>query len=191
MPSIGASQSPSSCLNPPSIRAVTATARPSASLLSSKPEASTVVYRYRDPASTNSGPRFAYTGGVATIATEGTELVVRLSMLERLGALKPFEPRVPLAAVKSVWVADNPWRELRGIRAPGTGFPGIIMLGTTRGRGGRDFACVYVRRPAVVVELEDAFYDRLLVCPRDAVAVADRIAQATATAVPEPAPSSS
>lgn len=121
----------------------------------------------------------SYTSGVATLSTQGTELVVGLSTLERLGALKPSEPRVPLAAVTSVRVSDSPWRELRGLRAPGTGFPGVIALGTMRFRGGRDFACVYLRRPAVVVDLDRAFYARLIVCARDVTAVADRIAQAT------------
>jgi hypothetical protein len=31
--------------------------------------------------------------------------------------------RVPLSAVTSVRAVDDPWPELRGIRAPGTGLP--------------------------------------------------------------------
>jgi hypothetical protein len=103
---------------------------------------------------------------MALIATEGSELVVRLRPLEKVGAMHG-DIRVPLAAIRSVSVAAQPWGLLRGFRAPGTGLPGVIMLGTSRGAFGKDFAAVYARRPAVLVELDGQSFQRLIVCTAD------------------------
>jgi len=114
---------------------------------------------------------------VAKLQVEGDELVVTMHTSEELGALHG-SIRVPLAAVRSVRAVDDPWTELRGIRAPGTGIPGVIALGTLRGSFGKDFAAVYHHRPGVVVELQGAEYSRLVVTADDAVEVAARIAAA-------------
>ena len=89
---------------------------------------------------------------MATIAVDGNDLVVRLSTLERIGALRG-DIRLPLASVRVVRVSDTPGSELRGIRAPGIGVPGVISLCTRRGLGFRDFAAVYGRCPVLVVEM--------------------------------------
>jgi len=94
------------------------------------------------------------------------EVEVHLSALEKVGALHG-EVRVPLSAVVGAHAVDNPWPELRGIRAPGTGLPGEIMLGTCRGSFGKDFAAVYRHKPAVVVELQGEEYQRLIVTAED------------------------
>ena len=86
--------------------------------------------------------------------------------------------RVPLSAVTAVRSVDDPWPELRGIRAPGTGLPNVIALGTRRGKFGKDFAAVHGKGPAVVVELEGADYSRLVVTAADAAARASLIARA-------------
>ena len=89
---------------------------------------------------------------MATLGIEGEKLTVGLSALEALGALRRSFS-VPLSAVREVrWVAD-PLRQVRGMRVPGTGVPGVIALGSWRGRFGRDFVAAY-RRSGVVVELE-------------------------------------
>jgi hypothetical protein len=73
------------------------------------------------------------------------------SALEKIGALRG-NISIPLASVRVVRVSDTPWSEMRGVRAPGTGLPGVISLGTRRGSGIHDFAAVYGRRPALVIE---------------------------------------
>jgi hypothetical protein len=72
--------------------------------------------------------------------------------------------------------ASRPTRgaSMRGLRAPGTGIPGVIMLGTTRWKGVRDFDAVYRNRPGVVVELEGASYGRFVVTTDDPERVAVR-----------------
>lgn len=105
---------------------------------------------------------------MATLAVEGPELVVRLSWLEKLGAFRG-NVRVPLRAVRSVSAEPDPWAALRGIRAPGTGIPGVIAYGTRLYDGGRDFAAVLGGRPAIRVDLgEESPFARLVVSVRDA-----------------------
>ena len=107
---------------------------------------------------------------MATLRREGAEIVLKLNDLEKAGAFHG-DIRVPTTSVRAIRVAESPFRELRGIRAPGTGIPGVIALGTWRGRGGRDFAAVYRGGPAVVVELEGEGYKRLIVSAHDAADV--------------------
>jgi hypothetical protein len=111
---------------------------------------------------------------MAQLRVHGDELVVGLSPLEKLGAFRG-DVHVPLAAVRSARVSDRPWSELR---APGTGFPGIISLCTRRGSGVLDFAAVYRGGPAVVVDLKGAHFDRLVVTCNDADNVVRRIERA-------------
>jgi hypothetical protein len=115
---------------------------------------------------------------MATIAVDGNDLVVRLSALEKIGALRG-NIRVPLASVRAVRVSDSPWSELRGIRAPGTGLPGVISLCTRRGPGVHDFVAVYGRRPALVIEMTGASFDRLVVSCTNAAEAAARAADIT------------
>jgi hypothetical protein len=114
---------------------------------------------------------------VATIAVDGDWIVVRLSALERLGAFVISEPRGRVEDVREVRVSDTPWKELRGVRAPGTGLPGAVMLGTLRFSGGRDFAAVYGKsKKAVVVEFEGGRYGRFVVTNERAEELAATIA---------------
>jgi hypothetical protein len=112
---------------------------------------------------------------MARIAVEGDRVVVRLSGLERLGAFIGGDVSVPLSSVRAASVAPDPWTALRGIRAPGTGWPGVIALGHRRGSGIHDFAAVYGHRPAVVVDLAGDRFDRLVVSTDDAQSVAAEI----------------
>jgi hypothetical protein len=118
---------------------------------------------------------------VADLEVEGDELVLHLRAIEKAeGAHSDI--RVPLSAVTAVRSVDDPWPELRGIRAPGTGLPNVIAVGTRRGNFGKDFAAVHGKGPAVVVELEGAPYGRFVVTADDAAAQASSIARAAGKA---------
>jgi hypothetical protein len=92
--------------------------------------------------------------------TEG-QVELHLSVLEEIGSFHG-SIRVPLSAVAGARVVDDPFGEVRGIRAPGTGFPGVIALGTFIGSFGRDFYAIEKKGPAVVIELEGQRYQRLI-----------------------------
>lgn len=102
---------------------------------------------------------------MANVDVAANKVVLRLTALEKLGALHG-DVHVPRAAVRGVHVAPEPLSEVRGIRAPGTGVPGRIKLGTWRRRGGRkDFVAAYRGRPAVVIDLDQGVtgFARLIV----------------------------
>jgi hypothetical protein len=116
---------------------------------------------------------------VARLLVGGDDLQVLLSWLERFGAFAGYGFSVRLAAVGAVRVSDDPWSELRGMRAPGTGLPRVIALGTWRHSLGRDFVAVYGKRRAVVVDLAGERFAQLVVSRTDADRVADEIRAAT------------
>lgn len=91
-------------------------------------------------------------------------LSYKLSPIEMLGALRR-SPSARIENLKSVELHENPWttKVLRGIRAPGTGFPFAIMLGTMRHRFGKDFTVVYRRRPVLLLEFENESFARWVI----------------------------
>ena len=98
---------------------------------------------------------------MAKLEMSGNQLICRLSLIEVLGAFHQ-SPRADFSALKSVKKFDNPWSKevLRGLRAPGTGFPFLVMLGTMRYRGGKDFCAIYKRKPVYVLEFEGAEFKK-------------------------------
>lgn len=114
------------------------------------------------------------------LRTDGPDIVIHLSALEKLGAFSG-DIRVPLASVVDAVVEPDPWSSLRGIRAPGTGIPGVIACGTRVYRGGRDFALVRGRRPALRIDLAPpSRYARLLVTVDDPAAALAALSSHTA-----------
>jgi len=114
---------------------------------------------------------------MARLSVEGSELVLDLSGLEELEGFHR-SIRVPISTVRDIRSVEDPWPELRGIRAPGTGLPGVIAVGTRRGAGIKDFAAVHGTGPAVVVELNGAEFGRLVVTEEDAPAAAAELRRA-------------
>jgi hypothetical protein len=118
---------------------------------------------------------------VADLHVEGDELVLHLSRREKAEGFHG-DIRVPQAAVSAVRVVEDPWVELRGMRSPGTGLPGVIAVGTRRGAFGKDFAAVHGKGPGIVVELEGADYGRLVITSDDPASVAARVTAGTGQA---------
>ena len=49
---------------------------------------------------------------------------------------------------------------LKGVRAPGTGIPFLVMLGTMRYLKGKDFVAIYRRKPSAIVTLKSGEFKR-------------------------------
>jgi hypothetical protein len=101
---------------------------------------------------------------------------------DRLWALKS-RLEIPLANVRGVRadpdVARGWWK---GIRAPGTHIPGVIVAGTFYHQGKRIFWDVKDPERTIVVELADDRYDELIVEVADPAAEVARLAAARAAA---------
>jgi hypothetical protein len=74
------------------------------------------------------------------------EVTVSLSAGEKLGALHG-NVTVPRSAVTQARIVPDGMAEVHALRAPGTGLPGVIKLGTWRSRVGATFAICYGHRP--------------------------------------------
>jgi hypothetical protein len=109
----------------------------------------------------------------------GDRLTYELSALEKVGALAS-SPSADIANLISVTREENPWstRVLRGIRAPGTGFPYVMMLGTMWHRKGRDFCVVYKKRPVLILEFKNEKFKRWVIPATDQnVEIADGLSR--------------
>lgn len=105
---------------------------------------------------------------MALLKISGEKLKLELSSLEKLGAFHS-SPEVDVSQVESIAEVPNPWTStiLKGVRAPGTGIPYVIMLGTLRYRGGKDFCAIYKRQPHVVISLKSGEFKRWIVAIGD------------------------
>jgi len=101
---------------------------------------------------------------VATVIENDGILTLKLSRWEKLGALHG-DVSVEASKLISKSEVANPWTKetLRGVRAPGTALPYLILLGTMRFKGGKDFCAIYKRTPAVIYEFTDAPFTRWII----------------------------
>ena len=76
---------------------------------------------------------------MAVLVVGTDDLRVRLGRGEKIGGLHG-DLVVPLSQVRDVETVAEPYRVVRGIRAPGLGVPGRTRIGTWRSRGRKTFA---------------------------------------------------
>lgn len=112
---------------------------------------------------------------MARIIVTDSTLTVGLSAWETVGSLHR-DVTVPRDSVRAVHVAANGLSEVSGFRAPGTFVPWVVALGTFWRRSGREFAVAYRSRPAVVIELENAKFRRMVVATKNPEADAHALA---------------
>ncbi len=111
---------------------------------------------------------------MAELLIDDTSLTVELSAAEKLESVHG-SLTVPRSAVRGVRAVPDGIAEVHGLRAPGTGVPGVLVAGTFRDHTGSTFAVCHHRRPAVVVELAGQAYDRLVVTVEDPQVVLDQL----------------
>ena len=101
---------------------------------------------------------------MAQIIEQGDKLVLSLSKLEKVAALhgEIVANKSDLISQKTI---SKPWRSglLKGFRAPGTGIPFYLLLGTMRYFSGKDFVIIYRNKPVEVLQFKSGPYKRWIV----------------------------
>lgn len=111
---------------------------------------------------------------MTTITVSPAGLRIELSWAERIGGLAR-DLEAPLAAVRSATLVEDGLTAARGLRAPGLALPGVRKIGTWRRRGEKTLVSVRRGQPALLVELDGARYDRVLVSHERAQQYVDQL----------------
>ena len=99
---------------------------------------------------------------MATVLVDNDDLVVEVHGLDKLWSLKS-RLTIPLEFVRGATADPTIAREPKGLRGPGTHVPGVVVAGTSRQNGGKVFWAVHHPEKAVVIELSDHTYGRLVI----------------------------
>jgi hypothetical protein len=116
---------------------------------------------------------------MANVHIDGDNLIVEIEGSDQLWALKS-RLIIPLANVLGAAADPGVINEPKGIRAPGAHVPGVLTAGTFYIHGERVFWDVHDPAKAVVIELADERYARLVVQvadPRATVALVENSTQ--------------
>ena len=102
-----------------------------------------------------------YNRGMAKVVRDGDQIILQLSFWEKFGALHGG-PTAKVGAIAGIEIIEKLWgsHTLRGIRAPGTALPYLILLGTLRGKGYKDFVAMKGRGPGAVITFTDGHFER-------------------------------
>jgi len=99
--------------------------------------------------------------GMANLVITDDTLTVQMSLAEKAEALHR-DLTVPRSAVTGVRVVADGLAEVHGLKMPGTGLPGVIMVGTWISSEGRTFAVCHGGGPAIVIDLAGEHLDRIV-----------------------------
>jgi hypothetical protein len=101
---------------------------------------------------------------MAKVVESANQLHLKLSVLEKIFALHG-DIWVDKSLLTKKIMVENPWRRevIKGLRAPGAAIPFVILLGTMRYRGGKDFTAIYNRKAVDIYEFKDSAYKRWIV----------------------------
>jgi hypothetical protein len=117
---------------------------------------------------------------MARVTLDGDNLVVEIEGMDKLWALKS-RLIVPLDKVRGVTADAGAAKEPKGLRAAGTHVPGLVVAGTFHQDGERVFWDVHDPAKAIVIELAEQRYARLVVGvadPRATVALIESVIHA-------------
>jgi hypothetical protein len=105
---------------------------------------------------------------MASLRVHSDRLEVHLTPAEKSLALHRDGIVVHRENIRSVAITDDPWIWIRGIRAPGSLIPLVLAVGTWKFHGGKDFLAVKNKRQAVVIDLVDEEFSRLILTTKHA-----------------------
>jgi hypothetical protein len=103
---------------------------------------------------------------MAHIERFGSYVILALTPREKFFGFHA-SPQAKYSDIISIRKVEKVWNAkiLRGVRAPGTGLPWVIALGTWRLRKGKNFVCVYGKRPAYVFTFGGGSFNQWIVTP--------------------------
>jgi hypothetical protein len=113
---------------------------------------------------------------MAKISIDGSDLIVDVEGMDKVSSLKS-RLTIPLEHVRGATVDPAIIGGPKGWRGPGTHLPGVIVAGTFHHHGQRVFWDVHDKTKAVVIELRDETFARLIVQvddPRATVELVER-----------------
>jgi hypothetical protein len=116
---------------------------------------------------------------MATISIDGSNLNIDVEGMDRLWAMKS-RLTIPLAHVRGAGTDPEITRRPKGWRGPGAYVPGVIAAGTFHKGGDKVFWDVHDNDRAVVIELADETYQRLVIEVDDPSATVELIERAIA-----------
>ena len=101
---------------------------------------------------------------MAKVIESANQLQLKLSVLEKIFALHGDIWVDKRLLTKKVMV-ENSWHRsvIKGFRAPGAAIPFVVLLGTMRYRGGKDFTAIYKKKPVEVFEFSNAPFKKWIV----------------------------
>lgn len=105
---------------------------------------------------------------MASLSVHSDRLEIHLTRAERTLALRRDDIVVARENIRGVIITEDPWIWLRGIRSPGTLIPLVVAAGTWKFHGGKDFVAIKRRRPAVVIDLADEEFSRVILTSQHA-----------------------
>lgn len=114
---------------------------------------------------------------MATITVDRRELRIDVHGLDKLWTFTS-QLSIPLAHVRGATADPGIVREPKGRRGPGAYISGVIVAGTFRQDGHKVFWDVHDPTRAVVIELRDETYQRLVIEVDDPKATVDLVEQA-------------
>ncbi|HYA43982.1 MAG TPA: hypothetical protein VED59_00125 [Acidimicrobiales bacterium] len=114
---------------------------------------------------------------MAKITITDRTMTVEISGFDKLWSLKS-RLEIPLAHVRGATADPGVARYRGGWRGPGTYVPGVLTAGTFHQDGDRVFWDVHDPTKAIVIELDDERYQRLVVQVDDPRTMAETINRA-------------
>ena len=98
---------------------------------------------------------------MAILVIEDQGLRLQLSPLEQLAACWPA-PKALVGQVESIEFIENLWttQVLQGVRAPGTSFPYVVLIGVMRRLKTKDFCVIKRKKPGVIITFSDGAFQR-------------------------------
>ena len=112
---------------------------------------------------------------MAHVRVHNDRIEVHLTPAEKTLALRSDDLVVQRDDIRSATVTDDPWVWIRGIRKRGSEIPLVVAVGVWKYHGGTDFVIVKGKRQAVVLELADGEFTRIILSTNHSATLIDRL----------------